>query len=188
MRAERLKCIRWWIKSLCVLDTGICARLYASAFVCRPTTSINKWTILLKLTYVQWWLMYDLFTSVWCTIWSFIIYNSGWWNTWSVEATKTVAKYERVGEPQRTRLLNHMSNAHCALPPVQNSTAWDGRPCRRQKPCFVFWSSCHVSAFRERTGSVIDALAVEVLVAHTAGHSWTSVVLMSYNVRISGYL
>jgi len=45
------------------------------------------------------------------------IYNSGWWNTWSVEATKTVAKYEKVGEPQRMRLLNHMSNAHCALPP-----------------------------------------------------------------------
>ena len=43
-------------------------------------------------------------------------YNSGWWNTWSVEATKTVAKYERVGEPQRMRLLNHTSNAHCALP------------------------------------------------------------------------
>ena len=34
-----------------------------------------------------------------------------------MEATKTVAKYERVGEPQRMRLLDHMSNAHCALPP-----------------------------------------------------------------------
>ena len=45
------------------------------------------------------------------------IYNSGWWNTWSVESTKTVAKYEKVGEPQRTRLPNHMSNAHCALSP-----------------------------------------------------------------------
>ena len=33
-----------------------------------------------------------------------------------MEATKTVAKYERVGEPQRMRLLNHTSNAHCALP------------------------------------------------------------------------
>ena len=36
-----------------------------------------------------------------------------------MEATKTVAKYERVGEPQRMRLLNHLSNAHCALPPVR---------------------------------------------------------------------
>ena len=27
------------------------------------------------------------------------LYNSGWWNTWSVEAMKTVAKYEKVGEP-----------------------------------------------------------------------------------------
>ena len=54
--------------------------------------------------------------------WWYIYYNSGWWNTWSVEATKTVAKYERVGEPQRMRLLNHMSNAHCALPPCAWTT------------------------------------------------------------------
>ena len=44
-------------------------------------------------------------------------YNSGWWNTWSVEATKTVAKYERFGEPQRMRLFDHTSNAYSALPP-----------------------------------------------------------------------
>ena len=57
-----------------------------------------------------------------CSFLSIIDYISGWWNTWSVEATKTVAKYERVGEPQRMRLLNHMSNAHCALPPYVKST------------------------------------------------------------------
>ena len=54
------------------------------------------------------------------------IYNSGWWNTWSVEATKTVAKYESVGEPQRMRLHNHTSNAHCALPQCLSGTARDG--------------------------------------------------------------
>ena len=43
------------------------------------------------------------------------LYDSGWWNTWFVEATKTVAKYENGGEPRRTRLNYHTSNAHCAL-------------------------------------------------------------------------
>ena len=52
-------------------------------------------------------------------------YNYGWWNTWSVEATKTVAKYENVGEPQRMRLPDHTSNAHCALPPYIAGAARD---------------------------------------------------------------
>ena len=40
-----------------------------------------------------------------------------------MEATKTVAKYERFGEPQRMRLFDHTSNAYSALPP------FPGSPC-----------------------------------------------------------
>jgi len=47
-----------------------------------------------------------------------------------VEATKTVAKYESVGEPQRMRLRNHTSNAHCALPPYYVGAARDGNFAR----------------------------------------------------------
>ena len=46
-----------------------------------------------------------------------IDYSSGRSNTWSVEAMKTIAKYEKDCEPQRYCILYHTSNAHCALSP-----------------------------------------------------------------------
>lgn len=46
-----------------------------------------------------------------------IDYSSGRSNTWSVEAMKTIAKYEKDCEPQRYCILYHMSNAYCALSP-----------------------------------------------------------------------
>lgn len=41
-------------------------------------------------------------------------YSSGRSNTWSVEAMKTIAKYEKDCKPQRYCILYHTSNAYCA--------------------------------------------------------------------------
>ena len=69
-------------------------------------------------TYEIRWLIYGVIRSA-CPL----IHNSGRSNTWSVEATKTVAKYEKDCEPQRFCILYHMSNAHCALLPTYDTNA-----------------------------------------------------------------
>ena len=88
-----------------------------------------------------------------------------------MEATKTVAKYERVGEPQRMRLLNHMSNAHCALPLVRNELCLrltiplDSEIVFCQSMCDYPCGLCALYNFPEKV------LVSEALIAHTAGHS-----------------
>ena len=69
-------------------------------------------------TYEIRWLIYAVIRSS-CPL----IHNSGRSNTWSVEATKTVAKYEKDCEPQRFCILYHTSNAHCALLPTYDTNA-----------------------------------------------------------------